>query len=318
MPTEKVIAIDLGGTQLRAALIENGKILKRAALKTDAVGGPKAVMVQIKDVVSSICDNKSWGQVRAIGISAPGPLDSDTGQILSMPTLPNWEDYYLRDAVSKLFNKLAILENDAIAAAYGEWKYGAGLGLQHLVYVTVSTGIGGGVVVDGQLLHGRRGMASHVGHFRMDPNGPVCPCGMTGCFEAIAAGTAMNRYALLSANANPLGYLGQKRLQGSVSAIDIVEGARQKDKDCLALIAQEAEDLGAGFTSLIHLYSPEKLIMGGGMANAFDLLSEGIHSVIAREAMSPFKNVPVVTAALGDNAGLIGAAALAIAKSNRE
>ena len=163
--------------------------------------------------------------------------------------------------------------------------------------------------MDGRLLHGRRGMAAHVGHFRMAQEGPVCSCGAVGCFEALAAGTALAKRGRAAGGS---GYLAGVAAERAVETRDVVAGARQGDAACLALITEEAEYLGQGFTGLIQLFSPELLIIGGGVSNAFDLMAEQIRAVIRRDAMAPFREVPVVRAALGDNAGLVGAAMLAL------
>ena len=188
MPDRLTVGIDLGGTQVRAALVQGGRVLRRAAARTDVPGGPLAVIAQFRQLIEEVCPVKEWSTLAGVGVCAPGPLDTEKGTVLHIPTLPNWESFALRDIFQAELGLPVILENDGIAAAYGEWKYGAGVGLRHLVYVTVSTGIGGGVVVDGHLLHGRYGMAGHVGHFRMAPDGPVCSCGATACFEALASG----------------------------------------------------------------------------------------------------------------------------------
>ena len=283
------LGFDLGGTQVRAALVEGGQVLRRAALRTDVAGGPEAVMEQFLRLGESVADKAA---PVAVGIAAPGPLDTVTGVVDHIPTLPGWEGFALRDRLARAFGLPAVVENDGIAAAQGEWRHGAGRGLAHLVYVTVSTGVGGGVVVDGRLLHGRRGMAGHVGHMRVAEEGPVCSCGRVGCFEALASGTAFGR-----------------RADGGAEA---VARARQGDPAALALLAEEARLLGRGFASLAHLYAPERIIMGGGVAQAFDLLAPGIRAEFDAEAMPPFRTVEIVPAALGDNAGLIGAADLAL------
>jgi glucokinase len=304
------IGIDLGGTHVRAALVEGGQVLCRATACTDVSGGPVAILRQFKQLISEICGAEEWTQLAGVGVAAPGPLDSETGTILHIPTLPNWENFALKEALAFDFGLPIVVENDGIAAAYGEWQYGAGKGLQNLVYVTVSTGIGGGVVVDGRLMHGRRGMGGHVGHFRMALEGPRCSCGATGCFEALASGTALGKRARDAARQDPDGLLARLSTAEIVDARHVVAGARCGDPVCLRLLREEADFLGAGFTGLIHLYSPELVIIGGGVSNAFDLLERDIHTVIRRDAMQPFKTVPVVRAGLGDDSGLIGAAAL--------
>lgn len=309
------IGIDLGGTQLRAALVDaSGTVLARAATLTDVAGGPAGVIGQMKRLVEEVTVTVS-GTVAGVGISSPGPLDTAAGIVLHIPTLPGWDDFPLRDRLASELSLSVVIENDGIAAAYGEWKHGAGAGLDHLVYVTVSTGIGGGVVVDGRLIHGRRGMAAHVGHFHMMPKGPRCSCGASGCFEALAAGTAMGKAGRLAAEANPQSLLARMGLGGTLGAEHVVEAARQGDAVALAVVGQEAEYLGFGFTSLIHLYSPERVVMGGGVSAAFDLMEDQIHAIIRSEAMAAFKDVRVVPAGLGSNSGLVGAAALALAPS---
>jgi len=309
----RAIGIDLGGTQVRAALVERGRVLRRAAARTDVRGGPPAVLAQFRQLVAAVCDEATRPSVAGIGVSAPGPLDSEAGIILQIPTLPGWEDIPLRRLLSAEYQLPVVVEGDGIAAAFGEWQFGAGQGLRHLVYVTVSTGIGGGVVIDGRLLHGRRGMAAHVGHFRMAADGLTCSCGATACFEAFASGTALGRRAQEAARRDAGGWLGRLAPPAAIDARQVVEGARRGDPRSLALLGEEAAYLGAGFTGLIHLYSPERVIVGGGLSQAFDLLEEGIDAVIARDAMSPFRTVSVVRAGLGEDSGLVGAAALVAA-----
>lgn len=311
MNDDLTIGLDLGGTQVRAALVRAGKVLARTAARTD-VSGPEEVMRQFRALVAEVSHAAGSAPIRAIGMCAPGPLDTVSGVIDHIPTLLGWEQFPLRDRLSAIFGIPAIVENDGIAAAFGEWQYGAARGLDHMVYVTVSTGIGGGVVVDGRLMHGARGMAGHVGHFTLAAEGPTCSCGRVGCFEAVAAGTAFGKRVRAAANENPTSFLGRMAEKGIVEGRHAVEGARAGDAACLALIAEEADWLGSGFASLLHLYSPQMLVMGGGVSVAFDLLEPGIRARIRRDAMAPFREVPVVKAKLGDDAGLVGVAELAV------
>ncbi|PVE50608.1 glucokinase [Agrobacterium tumefaciens] len=316
MSRNLAIGFDLGGTQVRAALVDGGEVLARASAPTD-VAGPLAVMEQFRTLAAEVRAGFASERVSAVGVSAPGPLDTVSGVVDHIPTLPGWDQFPLRAALEDVFGLPVAVENDGIAAAYGEWKHGAGRGLDNLVYATVSTGLGGGAVVDGRLMHGRRGMGAHIGHFRIVPDGPLCSCGAPGCFEAMAAGTALGKRAKQIAALNPEGYLGRKRAAGEVLSKDAVDGARLRDPECVELIREEAEYLGVGFTGLIHIFSPDIVVMGGGVSKAFDLLDDGMHAVIRRDAMAPFKEVRVVPAELGDNAGLVGAAALALSLVNQ-
>jgi len=312
------VALDLGGTQLRAALVDgDGVIHARAAEPTDVAGGPAGVLEQMRRLAAAVSGGVAPGSLVGVGVCAPGPLDTEKGTVLDIPTLPGWWDFPLRDALAEALALPVTVENDGIAAAYGEWRHGAGRGLRHLVYVTVSTGIGGGVVMDGRLLHGRRGMGGHVGHFQMDPAGPLCSCGARGCFEALASGTALGHVGRAAAARDGTGLIATLAGDRPVAAQHVVEAARRGDAQAGRLIEQEAEYLGIGFTGLIHLYSPERVIMGGGVSSAFDLLDRGIHTVIRRRAMAAFREVNVVCAGLGGNSGLVGAAALALSRQHR-
>lgn len=300
MSDNLTLGIDLGGTQLRAAIIDkNGALLRRAAVATDVAGGPNAIVSQMVKLFDEVAEG-SRDRVTAAGISSPGPLDLDNGRTSELPTLPGFFNFPLRDTLSQKLSLPVVLENDGIAAANGEWKFGAGRGLSNLVYVTVSTGIGGGVVVDGDLMHGRRGMAGHVGHMMVDPEGPICGCGGKGCIEGIASATAFGEAAKRS---------------GFVDGKHAVKAARSGDVRALALLDTEATWLGYAFASLLHLYSPEILIVGGGLSSALDLMMPGIRNQIDRYAMPAFREIQVVPATLGDNSGLIGAAALAMKKT---
>ncbi len=306
------IGIDLGGTQVRAALVDGARVLSRAAEPTDVAGGPAAVLHQVERLMERVLPRPEWPGLSGLGVSSPGPLDTDTGTVLNIPTLPGWDGLPLRDLLAERTGLPVVLENDGIAAAFGEWRHGAGRGLRHLVFVTVSTGIGGGVVVDGRLLHGRRGMAGHVGHFPMASNGPACSCGAAGCFEAFAAGSALGHAARSAAARQPSSGLAALAPCDQLTARHVVEAARQGDPLALDLLADEARHLGLGFTGLIHLFSPEAVVMGGGVSEAFDLLEAGIRATIRARAMEAFRDVPVVRAGLEGNSGVIGAAALAV------
>ncbi|HVO20086.1 MAG TPA: ROK family protein [Anaeromyxobacter sp.] len=312
MAGERAVAVDLGGTQVRAALVEGGRVLRRASTLTDIRGGPREVLLQMTGLFAEVCGPADRERLVGVGVSAPGPLDGERGAVLHIPTLPRLDGFALRDSLAAELGLPVIVENDGIAAAMGEWRFGAGRGLRHLVYVTVSTGVGGGVIADGRVVRGRMGMAGHVGHMRLSPEGPRCACGAVGCLEALASGTALGARAREEARADPAGALAGVGDPAAIEARHVVELARRGDPTCRRLLREEAAVLGSGFTTLLHLFSPEIVIMGGGVANAFDLMEEDIREVIRREALEPFRNVPVVRAALGENSGLLGAAALAV------
>jgi glucokinase len=316
MPAARCIAVDLGGTQVRVALLEGTRIIRRASAKTAITGGPSAVLAQFETLIDEVCDAKDPKLSAGIAISSAGPLDSEAGVILGIPTIPGWDNFPIVPVLEDRYGVSVLLENDGIAAAFGEWRHGAGRALKHMAYLTVSTGIGGGFVVDGRLLHGSKGMAGHLGHMRLSQDGPQCSCGAMGCFEAFASGKALEARAHATSHTRPSGFLELAAHAGAVSAKQVFEGARAGDPQCLSLVDAEAKYLGQGITSIIHLFSPQLVIMGGGLSQAFDLLAPGIHAVIRSDAMVPFKDVRVVQAELGDNSGLIGAAALMFERFN--
>ncbi|MFK0166926.1 ROK family protein [Rhizobium sp. NPDC090279] len=304
------IGIDLGGTQVRAALVdERGNIYQRSEERTDAEAGPDRVLDQIRvlaDKFLSVCDPAA---IVGIGVSAPGPLDTNTGTALDIPTLRGFSNYPLQEELQKRLRLPVKLENDGIAAAIGEWQFGAGRGVANLVYVTVSTGIGGGAIADGRVVRGRKGMAGHVGHMSIVPDGELCPCGNKGCFEAYASGTAFAKRArarVVEYSKTSLSIDGETLDSRSVFA-----AAATGDPLANRLVDEEAEILGRGFTNLLHIFSPEIVIMGGGLSHQFERLRPGIQAYMARWAMPAFRDVKVVRSALGQNSGLVGAAALA-------
>eukprot|EP01037_Dinobryon_pediforme_P014083 gene14083-14202_t len=307
------IGIDLGGTQVRAALInENGIILKRTAVRTAATSGPEAVLTQIDTVAKAVAAGVETTRIIGVGVSAPGPLDAKAGIALNIPTLAGFVNYPLAAALRARLEMPVVLENDGIAAASGEWHFGAGRGFENMVYVTVSTGIGGGVVVDNHILHGRRGMAGHVGHMSIERNGELCSCGNRGCFEAYGSGPAFTARAQKRALACAGTILGAEG--SSIDGPAVFAAARDGDFLGLELVAEEAAILGRGFTNLLHVFSPDILVVGGGLSNEFNALYPGIHSAIQKCAMPAFRDVLIVRAELGDNSGLVGAAGLVFAK----
>jgi glucokinase len=303
------IAVDLGGTGLRAARIDRfGNILDRLEVATKAQAGADAVLEQISELVDSIIKNASDARILGVGVCAPGPLDTKRGIALSIPTINGFDNYPLLAKLQECLALPVVLENDAIAAAVGEWKFGAGLGSENIVYVTVSTGIGGGIIADGKVLRGRQGMAGHIGHMIVVPDGELCNCGCRGCFEAYGSGPAFAARAKIRANQGNQTLLGKNNAKIDCPAI--FAAAKAKDPLAIELVREEAEILGRGFTSLAHLFSPDLIVMGGGLANEFDCLIPAILKNFRANSMKAFQNIPIRCSILGGSSGLIGASSL--------
>lgn len=305
------VGIDLGGTQLRAALVDgSGALRSRAAAPTDTAGGPRAVLRQMQALFGEVTRGIDAASIAGVGVSSPGPLDSAAGVVLGIPTLPGWVDIPLTNWLRDMLKLPVTLENDGVAAAIGEWHFGAGRGLSDFVYVTVSTGIGGGVIADGRVLRGRRRLAAHLGHMTTAPDGEVCQCGNRGCWEAQASGTAFGERARRRAAQQPGSSL--HALGAMVDARQVFDAARAGDTLALDLVATQAALLGVGIASLLHLFSPQAVVIGGGVSAGFELLRPGIDAEVRARAMPPFREVPVVAAQLGPNSGLVGAACLVL------
>jgi glucokinase len=266
------------------------------------------VVRQIERLVRKITRGVAPAAVVGVGVCAPGPLDAEAGVVWCIPTLPGWVDIPLAEWLHEALGRPVTLENDGVSAAIGEWRFGAGRGLSDFVYITVSTGIGGGVIADGRVLRGRGRLAAHVGHMTIDPQGAVCTCGNRGCWEALASGTALRDYARELAVRAPESVLSRRGV--SIDARAVVEAARAGDELALQLVAREAELLGIGIVNLLHLYSPAAVVIGGGLSNGFDLLHAGIAGQLRARALPPFRDIPVVPAELGQDAGVVGAASL--------
>jgi glucokinase len=221
--------------------------------------------------------------------------------VVHAPTLRGWNDVPLARLAAARLGLPVRIDNDANVAALAEWRFGAGRGLRHIVYVTVSTGIGGGVIVDGRLLHGRGSLAGEIGHMAITEAPIACACGGLGCWEALASGTALGQ------RATEMGGFGR------VTARDVARLAAAGDATAAGLLAEEARYLGIGFVNLLHLYAPEMIVVGGGVSDCLPAMRAEIERVIHRRAMPAYRDVPVVAAALGRQAGVIGAALLMLA-----
>ena len=299
-----VIAVDLGGTRIRAARMDAvlpGPVVRAISAATQ---GLDAVLDQIADLIHQV---QGDGPIRAVGVSAPGPLDPSTGIVYDTPNMVGWPAKTpLADLLRDRLNIPVSLANDANAAAVGEWVAGAGVGVDDLVYYTVSTGVGGGIIVGGSLLTGASGLAGELGHVTVDPNGPLCGCGNYGCVEAFASGTA------IAAAVQRRIVAGEHSiLKGKFITAEVVAGAaRSGDTLACNAMLQAGRMLGIGVVNTLHSLNPARVVLGGGVMRSADLLFPPILAEIDRRALPRFRRTPLVRATLGDDAGLIGVAHL--------
>ena len=305
-------AIDLGGTSLRAAVVDaQGGLSGFVTYATEAARGPDVV---IERIVAALHDALARASVKpidlaAVGIGAPGPLDWQTGVIHEAPNLPGWREVPLVARVAEAVGLPTFLENDANAAALAERQYGVGRGAINMLYITVSTGVGGGLILDGELWHGAYGSAGEFGHMTVDFEGPLCDCGNRGCIEAIAAGPDVAAWVgqqIAAGRASALS--GQADLSGR----DVVEAARQGDALSISALERAGRAVGFGIINVAHLVNLDTVVVGGGIANAGDLLFEPLRATVREHLLtSTAPDLRLEPWSLGEDVGLLGAAAAA-------
>lgn len=320
MSSDKILAIDLGGTQFRVALADHeGKFLKRFSALTRAKEGHEQVLRRINKAVRELVADIGFGAIRGMGVAVAGPLNLENGVLIASPNMPGWTDIPLKQLWEEEFQLPVYVCNDASLAALGEHRYGAGRGIDNFIYITVSTGIGGGVIIDGRLYLGATGLAGEVGHMVIDPGGLKCGCGSTGCWETLASGSAIARSAVEriagGAVSGITAMVGGDL--GKVTAVTVEKAARSGDALAKDVMHMAGINLGFGVVNLILLFNPEAVIIGGGVSKAGELIFEPIRQVVA-ERVTPYlrREVPIIRAALGDGGGLLGAVALVLEAPN--
>ena len=305
------LAVDIGGTHIRVALYEAESTKPIAHHRTRSQADKPGVYDRLVKAIESVWQKD---KVASIGIASPGPLDPYTGTILDTPNIPEWENFPLGPNLSKHFGVSVYLDNDANMAGLAEWRYGAGQGHHDLIYLTISTGIGGGVISSDRLLQGFHGMGAELGHILIDPNGPICGCGHYGHAESFSSGTAIARYVNEQLNAG-----GKSTLQAGsdLSAAQIADAARAGDALAIAAFERAGHYLGIAVANYLTIFDPSILIFGGGVSQAENLLFKPFEESLRKHIFHPhyLDNLVITRAALGDNAGLLGALALARMKS---
>jgi glucokinase len=303
------VGIDVGGTKIAALLVDRaGRVVAREVRPTPADDQDATLDAMVDEIRALLSD-----EVGAVGISAAGLIDHD-GMMRFAPNLA-WRDVPLAAHVEQALQLSVVADNDNNAAAWGEFRFGAGRGARHLLLVGVGTGIGGGIVLDGRLYHGAAGFAAEIGHIVMQPDGPECGCGNRGCWEQMGSGTAITRAGSAAVERHPHSHLVE--LSGgdpaSVTGPMVTEAARAGDPVCRGILVEAGYWLGLGIAGLVNVLDPNVVVVGGGASEAGDLLLAPIRDSFERhvEALDRRPNVSIVQAQLANDAGAIGAAALA-------
>lgn len=313
MPTV-VLAMDIGGTKLAAAVAsESGHVLAESVRPTHPASRPPEiieVLFALAEVAISRA-NTEWRSLAALGVSFGGPIDFLAGTTVTCHHLPGWEGIALRDLLAERAGLPTIVDNDANAAGLGEATFGAARGCEHVLYVTVSTGIGAGLVLDGRVYRGADSMAGELGHTLVATNGPRCACGRVGCLEAVASGPAIAHLARESLQAGANSALKAVPL-ADLTAQSVSEAATH-DELAARIMAQAGEYLGVAIAAAVNLMNPRTVVIGGGVSQAGEVLLQPLREAVRRHAVpKSVANLRIVAAQLGRRGGLLGAAALAL------
>jgi glucokinase len=312
------VGVDIGGTKVLGALVDD----RGTVLREHRVSSP-ADWIPMRDAIVAVIDELRAGvpELHAVGIGAAGMIDLE-GVIHYAPNVPGFRRVPVQAALAELTGLPTVVDNDANTAAYAELRLGAARGLDHAMVITLGTGIGGGLVVDGKVLRGANGFAAEVGHFQVDPEGPMCACGERGHWEAIASGTALGRMAREAATAGDApGVLAAAG--GVVDAIDgyhVSAAARDGAADALALVDRYSYAVAIGLVGLANVFDPSVIAIAGGLVNDGELFMDPIRRhFLGHIEGSEYRPAPeIVPAALGERAGVVGAALLALARLDAE
>lgn len=312
MEKNLVIGIDLGGTKISGAIADtSGNIINKYTIPTNANQGEQIVLQRIMSVIDKLIEEsgENTEKIKAIGIGSPGPLDPKKGMIITTPNLP-FKNFKLVEPINNKYKIPTFLDNDANVAAIGEYMLGAGRGTQNMVYITVSTGIGGGAILNGKIYRGNTFNALEVGHMTIEPEGPKCNCGNHGCVEALGSGTAIARQAMeCIKNGDNTSLLSYEK----VTAAEVFKEAAKGDALSQKILDKSLEYLGIGVANLITILDPEVFVIGGGVTNGGSIVFEKVQQVVNKRCFQVMaENCRIVPAMLGNDAGVIGAVSLAI------
>jgi glucokinase len=326
---QPVVGVDLGGTQVRVAVMRGSNLLSRTSFLTGNTSTPSVILSEIFNAIDLTLQEAGvpLEMLGGIGIGVPGPVDAYSGTIFMLPNLPGWDNVPLRNILEQHFSEKTriFIENDANVAGLGEYLFGAGRGYHNLVYLTISTGIGSCVIIDGKILRGATGTAGELGHMTIDWQGEVCNCGNIGCLESISSGTAIARRAnaeIAAGHGNDLvdfmrsihnqSYDSPEiALKSQINTQIVAQAAQAGVPLAQEIIIRATRGLGIGVINIIHSFNPQIIIFGGGVTQMGRALMEPVLNVVQKHAMKvPQEATRIVQAELGANEGLIGAGAL--------
>jgi glucokinase len=303
------IGVDIGGTKIAAAVVTpEGKILNEVRYPTQTVPPNRL----IETIARAITEVKDGFEVSGACVGVPGLILASENKVIFAPNLHEIENIRLDEEIGRRTGLTVTVENDANAAAWGEFRFGAGRGLEHMVFITLGTGVGGGIITHGVLLRGAQGAGGELGHVTIDPTGPRCGCGNYGCLEALASGTAIQRRARELANERPNSVLGRLAIERQVLGEDVTRLAREGDEVSNSVLEETGRWLGIGLAGFVNTFNPEVITVGGGASQAGELILESARKEVQLRARPPSRDlVEIKEATLGPESGVLGAAALA-------
>jgi glucokinase len=318
--SDMVCAVDLGGTNLRAANIDrDGQIHERFRTATPGSGTAEDVVAAIAAAVrecESACE-KRGGHIRGVSVVVPGSVHVETGVVINAPNIPSLPGYELTSALERALGRPVLLENDANAAALGEMWRGAGRACRTIICLTLGTGVGGGIILDGQLWRGIDGTAGEIGHVSVDPFAGVKCGGGIGCLEVYASATAIVRLTHEALAQHPSSLL-QSVVADELTAEMVFNAATQGDEVAIGIFHRVGVYLGIAMANLVNIFNPEMIVIGGGAAAAWEMFAQTAREEVMKRAFPvPAKRCQIVRAECGDDAGLLGAAWLAVQNSSR-
>ena len=310
---EYLVGVDIGGTKIAVGLISaDGKIVHETRMDTRGNDGPEAVVKRLADTIITL--SKGY-DIKGIGVGVPGIVDTENGIIQYWSTF-NWGNVHLEKMLQQHIDKKITIVNDASAATWGEFNFGAGRHANNMVFMTISTGIGGGIIVDRKMYTGSNMLAGEMGHITVHPNGPTCNCGKIGCLESYASGLSIQRLAVEAIKQKPSMLIDMERLEKRAIDTKMVFAAYEAgDVVAQEIIDQAATYVGMGLANLIHLLNPDCIVLGGGVMKSSDFFIEKIRQATQQYILPSYRNTYAIRrSALFEDAALIGAANLLYGK----
>lgn len=313
VPNRYIVGIDLGGTKIAVAVVAaGGKVLASLRDWTRPEEGPEKVLQKMDAMIGAVLAQAgiTGERVAGLGIGAPGPVDYRRGTVHTLTNLPGWREVELVKVFHQRYGWPVAVDNDANAAALGEYLFGSGRGVDDMVYLTVSTGIGGGIIESGCLVRGAWGVAGEVGHMVLEPQGEICNCGNRGCWETISSGSAIAWQVRRRLAEGEQSLVTELAGGEEIRAEHVFKAKEMGDSLATDVIDRALEYLGIGVANVVNILNPQRVVLGGGVTNAGKVLFDPVRRKVREMGFGPAAQVEIVPATLGANAGVVGAAAL--------